>query len=125
MNDTNHLIESLPDPNAIRERLKRNQAERSILRQMLKLAVRAQEQQDENATACNGHCDGEPDALEHVVRIERGKHDTLGHILGSGNACLYLIRMRFGEDIQWRFRTVDDKAFEAYRKRQEYTQIWG
>ena len=40
---TNHLIESLPDPAEIRQSLKRNQAERSILRQMLKLSVRAQE----------------------------------------------------------------------------------
>jgi hypothetical protein len=46
---TNHLIDSLPAPATIRQSLKRNQAERSILRQMLKLAVRAQERQDENA----------------------------------------------------------------------------
>ena len=42
---TNHLIESLPNPADIRQSLKRNQAERSILRQMLKLAVRAQDRQ--------------------------------------------------------------------------------
>ena len=46
---TNHLIDSLPDPAAIRRSLKRNQAERSILRQILRLSVRAQERQDENA----------------------------------------------------------------------------
>ena len=42
---TNDLIESLPDPATIRQSLKRNQAERAILRQMLKLAVRAEERQ--------------------------------------------------------------------------------
>lgn len=42
-------FEEVPDPAAIRQSLKRNQAERSILRQMLKLSVRAQEWQGENA----------------------------------------------------------------------------
>ncbi len=48
---TNHLIDSLPDPAAIRQSLKRNQAERSILRQMLRLSVRAQGRQDQNANS--------------------------------------------------------------------------
>jgi hypothetical protein len=51
---TNHLIDSLPDPAAIRQCLKRNQAERSILRQMLKLSVGAQKRQDEIEGRING-----------------------------------------------------------------------
>lgn len=56
-NQANHLLSTIPPAHELRERLRENQRERSILRQLLRIANRAVQQPDD---AHQGQREGRP-----------------------------------------------------------------